>query len=211
MEPIILIGGGGHCKSCIDVLQLQAKYEIVGILDRPELVGSHVMDYKIIGTDSDIRQLSDKYRNFLITVGQIKTPNKRIQIYNIVKDNGGNLPVIVSPLAYVSPSSLLNEGTIVMHKCIINSEAIIGKCGIINTGCLIEHEAIVSDFCHISTCSVINGQTRIGSRSFVGSNSVIANNLNLPDDIIVAAGAVILKSPGKTGVFIGNPAKGIRK
>ena len=31
----ILIGGGGHCKSVIDVIEQEAKFEIAGIVDKP--------------------------------------------------------------------------------------------------------------------------------------------------------------------------------
>jgi hypothetical protein len=31
MRDLILIGGGGHCKSCIDVIELETKYAIAGI------------------------------------------------------------------------------------------------------------------------------------------------------------------------------------
>ena len=32
-KNIILIGGGGHCKSCIDVIEAEDKFEIAGIVD----------------------------------------------------------------------------------------------------------------------------------------------------------------------------------
>ena len=32
-EKLILVGGGGHCKACIDVIEEQGKFEILGILD----------------------------------------------------------------------------------------------------------------------------------------------------------------------------------
>ena len=54
MQNLILIGGGGHCKSCIDVIEHENKYKIVGILDMAEKVGQKVLGYKIIGSDSDI-------------------------------------------------------------------------------------------------------------------------------------------------------------
>ena len=94
-----------------------------------------------------------------------------------------------------------------MHNALINAEAVIGKNCIINTGALIEHEASIGDFCHVSTNAVVNGQTKVGRRSFIGSNCVIANNISLPDNIIVAAGACVLRSPVKTGTYIGNPAR----
>lgn len=39
MRPLILIGGGGHCKSVIDVAE-SAGYTILGILDMPEMLGT---------------------------------------------------------------------------------------------------------------------------------------------------------------------------
>ncbi len=209
MEPIILIGGGGHCISCIDVILAENKFEIAGILDLKSKKGTSISGFKVIGSDDDIPDLCSRFRNFLITVGQIKSPEKRISIYNYVKKNGGNLPVIISPDAYVSKSAQISEGTIIMHKALINANAVIGKNCIINTGALIEHEVVIGDFCHISTQGVVNGQVNVGNESFLGSNSVIANNVTLPDKIVVAAGTCILKSPIQTGTYIGNPAKKI--
>ena len=36
MNNIILIGGGGHCVSCIDVIEAGKKYKIMGILDNKD-------------------------------------------------------------------------------------------------------------------------------------------------------------------------------
>ena len=57
-KQIILIGAGGHCKSCIDVLESENKFEIIGILDLPNRFGQDILGYKIIGNDNDIPQLA---------------------------------------------------------------------------------------------------------------------------------------------------------
>lgn len=207
MKPIILIGGGGHCISCIDVLRAEGKFEIVGILDIAEKVGNKVNDIHIIGTDDDIPYLAAKYSNFLITIGQIKSSVSRERIYEIVKNNNGNLPVIISPRSYLSPYASVSEGTILMHNSFVNINSNIGKVCIVNTGALVEHESVVGDFCHISTYAVINGQVKIGSCSFIGSNSVIANNLVIPKSTVIAAGACVITTPEISGIYIGNPAK----
>lgn len=207
MKPLILVGGGGHCKSCIDVIRMTGEYEIKGIIDADDKIGSDVCGISIIASDTSIPDLAMKGTNFLITVGQIRSASVRIKIYQIIKESGGTMPVIVSPRSYVSNTALLNEGTIVMHDVVINAEASIGKACIINTGALIEHEAVIGDYCHISTNSVVNGQVRVGSMVFIGSNSVIANNLVIPDETIVAAGASVLKNPVEKGIYIGNPAR----
>jgi len=47
-EKIILIGGGGHCKSCIDVVEQQGKYQIAGIVDLPEKLHQKLLGYEVI-------------------------------------------------------------------------------------------------------------------------------------------------------------------
>jgi sugar O-acyltransferase (sialic acid O-acetyltransferase NeuD family) len=206
-EPIVLIGGGGHCISCLDVIHLAGYYEIVGILDTLDKYGTYVSGILVIGSDKDIPNLAAKYRNFLITVGQIKSPDSRVRIFDEIKKAGGLLPTIISPRAYVSSHASIAEGSIIMHNVLINSNAVIGKCCIINTGALIEHEAYIGDFCHISTQAAVNGQSIIGSYSFIGSNSVIANNVSIPERVIIAAGACVMRSLDKPGTYIGIPVR----
>ena len=52
---IILVGGGGHCVSVIDVIEQQGKYNIKGIIDIKENIGKNVLGYKIIGSDNDLQ------------------------------------------------------------------------------------------------------------------------------------------------------------
>ena len=207
MKSLILVGGGGHCKSCIDVIRISGEYKITGILDTADNVGSEVSGIKIIGTDELISDLARQDNDFLITIGQIRSALLRREIYRKIKESGGSLPVIISPRAYVSASAAIEEGTIIMHDVVVNAEAKVGKACIINTGALIEHEAQIGDYCHISTNSVVNGQSRVGNMVFIGSNAVVVNNIIIPDETVVAAGASILKTPLEKGIYIGNPAR----
>ena len=73
MKDIVLIGGGGHCRSVIEVIESTNEYQIMGILDTQENIGKDILGYKINGTDDDIPKLSKQYKNFVITAGQIKS------------------------------------------------------------------------------------------------------------------------------------------
>jgi sugar O-acyltransferase (sialic acid O-acetyltransferase NeuD family) len=210
MKPIILIGGGGHCISCIDVIEQTGMYQIIGILDLPEKIGQKVLNYTVIGSDNELEQFVPDCPDFLITVGQIKSSALREKLYHKVKNAGGKLPVIISPIAHVSKYATFEEGTIVMHHALINAGAAVGKGCIINTKALIEHEAIIGNFCHISTTAIVNGQAKIGDSCFIGSNTVIANNTNVTANTIIAAGSQVLKSIENPGTYIGQPLRKIR-
>ena len=202
-KNLILIGGGGHCKSVIDVAEL-AGYNILGILDMPEDVGKSVLDYKVIGTDDDIPQYADN-TEFIITVGFIKNPAIRVRIFNKVKEAGGKLATLVASTAHVSPYATLGEGTVVMHQAVVNAGAQVGANCIINTFCNIEHDALIGNQCHISTGTMVNGDCKVGERVFIGSQSVLANGITVGNDIIIGAGSVVCKSLSEKGVYAGNP------
>ena len=173
--PILLIGGGGHCKSCIDVIEQEGKFQIAGIVDLPEKRGQSVLEYPVMGCDDDLSELIQSYPNVLITLGQIQSPARRVKLFNDLKRLGAKFPVICSPLAYVSPHAQIGEGTVIMHHALINAGARVGRNCIINTKALVEHDAIIEDHCHISTGAIINGGVRIGPGTFIGSNTVTRN------------------------------------
>lgn len=204
-RPLILIGGGGHCKSVIEVAE-SAGYEIKGILDMPDEVGKEVLPgHKVIGTDDEIPQYVEEC-DFIITVGFIKNPLLRIKLYNKVKAAGGRLATIIASTAHVSKYTELGEGTVIMHQAFVNAGAKIGDNCIINTFVNIEHDAEVGNQCHISTGTMVNGECKIGENCFIGSQSVCANCIEIASDIIVGAGSVVRKSIRVKGIYAGNPA-----
>lgn len=170
-KPLILVGGGGHCKSVIDVAE-GVGYTILGILDKPEEVGMHVFDYEVIGTDADMVKYADK-AEFIVTVGQIKSPDLRIKLHQMLADAGCKLATIIAPTAHVSRYATVGEGTVVMHQAVVNDNAHIGKGCIINTFANIEHNVHIGDYCHISTGSMINGGAVVADSTFIGSQSVV--------------------------------------
>jgi sugar O-acyltransferase (sialic acid O-acetyltransferase NeuD family) len=190
-EEIILIGGGGHCKSCVDVIEQAGIFQISGIVDVPGKLHQKILGYEIIAADDDLPRLANEYKNFLITIGQIKSRERRIRLYNILKDLGAKLPVIISPLAYVSKHAEIGDGTIIMHHALINAGAKIGENCIINTKALVEHDAIIEDHCHISTGAIVNGGTLIRTGTFLGSNAVTKEYITIKENSFIKANTLV--------------------
>jgi sugar O-acyltransferase (sialic acid O-acetyltransferase NeuD family) len=204
---LVLVGGGGHCRSVIDVIEAEGKFAIAGVLDKAIPVGEKILGHRVLGGDDLIPQLVDKGHAFLVTVGQLRSSEIRKELYRLIKSHGGSLPVVVSPRARVSPHAEVGEGTVIHHSAVINAEATVGRNCIINTGAIIEHGCRIGDHCHISTGVVINGEVVMGSGSFVGSKSVIANNIAIGSNVIVGAGSVVISGLPDGALAYGNPAK----
>ena len=190
-KKIILIGGGGHCRSCIDVIEGDNRFAIAGIIDIPEKVGQAVFSYTIIGSEDDLQEIVKTCKLYLITIGQVKGPDIRIEKYEQIARIGGTFPVVVSPKSHISKHASIGEGTIIMHGVIVNAGASIGRNCIINTGAVIEHDVIIGDHCHISTGATINGGTVVKQGSFLGSNAVTKEYITIGEKSFIKANSLV--------------------
>lgn len=192
MKALLLIGGGGHCRSCIDVIESSQHYTIAGIVEREAEAGASVLAYPILGGDDDLPQLLEKYSAALITIGQIKSAESRIRLFERLKALGAELPSVVSSQAYVSRHASLAAGTVVMHGAIVNASAAVGENCIINSQALIEHDALVEAHCHISTGVKLNGNVHVESGCFIGSGTIVREGVRIGANSLVKAGSVVL-------------------
>ncbi len=202
MNKIIVIGAGGHSKSCIDVIEEQGKFKIAGLICNDDKYKNGIGSYGIIGKDKDLKIIREKYDKSLVAVGQIKTSENRKKIYELLKNLNFKLPKIISPRAYVSKNAEIGEGTIIMHGAVVNAGAVIGNNCIINSKALIEHDSIVGNHCHISTGALLNGGVTVGENTFVGSGVVVKELIKIESNCIIGAGSTIVKNVKKNSTTI---------
>lgn len=190
MKPkLILIGGGGHCSACVDVIEQEDKFEIAGIVDK-DIATRTLLGYPLLGSDDDLQKLCVNYRYAFISIGQIKSPSIRVKLFEYTKSLGFILPTIISPRSYVSKHALVGEGTIIMHDALVNARASIGRNCIINSKALIEHDADVGDNCHVSTGAIVNGGAIVRRGTFVGSNAVTKESVQTNENDFIKAGSM---------------------
>jgi sugar O-acyltransferase (sialic acid O-acetyltransferase NeuD family) len=192
-KRLLLLGGGGHCRSCIDTIEAQGVYDIIGIVQPENDNVNDMFGYPVVGCDADLPALLNQNSAAIITVGQIKTADNRTRLFNLLKSLKAELPVIKSPFSYCSKRAVVGEGTILLHGSLINSYATIGANCIINSMALIEHDVKISSHCHIATGARVNGGVSIGQGSFLGSGCVIREGVRVGEGVVIAAGEIVLQ------------------
>lgn len=211
MKDIVLIGGGGHCKSVIDTIKSSNEYNIIGILDIKEKVGTRISNIKIIGTDDDMEKIyKSGIKHAFITIGSIGNPNLRIKLYKEAKDIGYKIPCIIDKTSIISPNLTIKNGTFIGKGVIINSGVKIGENTILNTGSIIEHDCEIGSYVHIAPGTTLSGNVIIGNRSHIGTNSTIIQNINIGEDSIIGAGSVVIKDIENNKKAYGNPCQEVK-
>ena len=202
-NSLLLIGAGGHARSCIDVIEREGIYEIGAIVGLESEIGSFVSGYPVVASDQDLNILAREFAFALIAIGQIDTSQIRKSLYTKALNSGFKMPTIISPLAYVSRNAILGSGTIVMHGAIVNAGAKIAENCIINSNALIEHDTHIARHCHISTGALINGGVTIEEGSFVGSGAVIKEGIVVGEGSLVGMGASLRHDLIPGNIYLG--------
>lgn len=204
-KQIILVGGGGHAKACIDVIESDSTWHVKGYLDvKQTLSDSYGLDY--LGCDLEALKFIHEAQ-FLISIGQLGHSSIREKLFNELKKINAEFAIVKANNAIVSKNSIIKNGTIVMHGAILQADTFVGENCIINDRVLIEHNSIIGNHCHISTGAIINGQVRVGNGVFIGSGAVLRNGITIGDNCVIGMGAIVTKSIGHGLTVFGNPAK----
>ena len=200
---LIIIGGGGHAHSCIDIIEQCNRFEIAGIVDANKLIGQNVLGYKVIGADGDLHELRREFNHAFIAIGQIETADLRVALFGALRELDFNIPQFISPNSYISHHSKIGDGSIVMHGAIVNANTEIGVNSIINSNALVEHDVFIGDHCHVSTASVLNGGVTVQSRSFIGSGSIILQNISIGKNCVIGASSLVRRDLDSETLYTG--------
>ena len=192
-DKLIIIGNGGHAKSCIEVIESLNKYEIVGLVSDKKDLEIKIGKYSTIGTSENISKFKEITNKVVFGIASQNSLNLRQNTYNLFKSNGFIFEKIISSSSIVSDTAKIGEGVIIMQGCIINRDVEIGLMSSINSNTLIEHDSKIGRFCNISTSVTINGNVLVEDDSFIGSGCVIRNNLKIKKNSFLKMGTTVLK------------------
>lgn len=204
-KKLLLIGGGGHCRSVLSSVLSLNKYEEIGIVDYAD---TSVLGVPVVGRDEDLPDLKKAgWTDAFITVGSIGDTSLRQRLYQMVVNNGLIVPAIIDATAIIAQDVKIAAGCFIGKGVILNSGSCIGKCAIINTGAIIEHDCLIGDFVHISPGTVLCGQVSVGNQSHIGAGSVVRQQIEIGKDVLVGAGSVVVSNIPDRVKALGNPCK----
>ena len=210
-RKILLLGGGGHCKSVLDSIYDLNKYDDIGIIDKQENVGKTILSTLIIGTDADLQSLFDQgYKEAFVTVGSIGDVTLREKLTRVAENIGFRLPTIIDPTSSVSKYSELESGIFVGKQAVINAGSRIENGAIINSGAIVEHDCEIGSYVHISPGSVICGEVKIGEQTHIGAKTVVKQQVVIGRNTTIGMGSLVLKNVRSNIIAYGNPCREVR-
>jgi len=106
---------------------------------------------------------------------------------------------------------VVEQGSIVMPGVIINSYSRIGQICLINTGSIIEHDNYFKNFSSAGPGVTTSGNVIVNELSHLGTGSVVIHDITIGENTILGANSVAIKNLDSDSVYVGNPARKIKK
>ena len=198
-EQVIIIGAGGHARVIADILLCRGA-DLLGYLD--DETADHFPGQNVLGRVEDAIRYAGRVK-FIIGIGR----NALREKIALGLDGKVEFFTAVHPSAVIAKDVALGEGTVVMANAVINPGAVIGKHVIINTAATVDHDCVLEDYVHLSPGVHLSGTVHVGKRCWLGTGSVVINNVGLAPDCVVGAGAAVVENLTESGVYVGVPAR----
>lgn len=118
--------------------------------------------------------------------------------------------ILIHPSATVSESVSIGEGTVVVHRAIIQAKAKIGRHVIINTTSSIDHDCVIEDYAHVSPNCTLCGNVHVGEGTHIGAGATIIPNIKIGKWCKIGAGSVIINDVPDFSVVVGSPGRKVK-
>lgn len=210
MDKILIIGASGHAKVIIETIELNANYQIHGLIDTFKPKGEKLLDYKVLGTEGDIQDFVDKGINKgIIAIGDNWT---RFLMQARIKELSPDFEfiTIIHPSAIISPSVIVGKGSIILASVTINANARIGDFCIMNTDANFDHDSNIQDFSSLAPGVTVGGNVNIGTCTAISLGANIIQGMTIGKHSIIGAGSLILNDIDDFKLVYGVPGKEIR-
>ncbi len=216
MKKILIIGGLGNGSVIANAIKHAnslgfKEWECIGFLNDHTPVGDKIDDFPVIGKLKDIQRFIDEGYYFINTILRIDGQQERIDMFGELNVPDSKMAIFVHPSSYVAPNVKLSPGTVIMPHVAISSGTTIGKGSLIMVGASIGHDNIIGDYCHIAAQACVGAYLKVGIGVHIGLNATIRENITIDDFATIGMGAVLTKNVGKSEIWVGNPAKFLRK
>lgn len=202
MKKIIIVGAGGFGREAYYLIKAinkqDPKWEIKGFIDDyvKSLDDKHIST-PIISTISDYTPEDEDW--FVLGIA---SPRGKEKVATLLKSKGAHFATLIHPTADINETAEIGEG------CVISGGSI-GDCSKIGNfvhiaASMVGQDVEIGDY--TTTTAYVNiPSAKIGKRCFIGSHSVIFNNLG--DDVEVVAGSVVFHKVKNNTMVMGYPAK----
>lgn len=218
MKKVIIIGGLGSgtviAQAIMDANNRGDLSVVVeGFMSHDKEVGELIEGIPVVVKQSkeNVAKCFGEGYKFIFALHRMDGGERFTSLYDELGLGPEMMATFIHPNTYVAPNVVIRPGAIILPFVMISAGAVIGNNTLIMTGATIGHNTELADFTHIASQAVVGAYIRTSIGTHVGLNATIREYLSIGKYSTIGMGSVLTKNVGDHEMWVGNPAKFLRK
>jgi sugar O-acyltransferase (sialic acid O-acetyltransferase NeuD family) len=137
----------------------------------------------------------------------IGVPYSRRRVAEQLQARDARFLSLVHPLAVVSASADVGEGSIVCPFAVVSDSARLGRCVLVNYHASLGHDASAGDYAVLSPYATLGGNARIDEEVFLGLHASVGPGIGVGSRSKVSANSCVLASAPSDVIVYGVPGR----
>ena len=210
MINVIFIGASALAET-IHVIEADSKidepHRVIGILDDDQgLIGQNICGIPVLGPIISASSFPSDTR-FVFGIGSHRTCLERPEILGRTGVDVSRFPSFVHPSASILPGARVGYGCIVHPGVIVGQDAVLAGFNLVFPNSIVASRNHLAAFSMVTALVSLTNGVRLGFCSFIGTGSIIGEQVNVDDGALVALGSVVQRDIPAGVCVMGNPAR----
>ena len=211
MNKIAIVGAGGFGREVQmlieDINGQKDTWQFIGYFDDGIESGLIVNSNSVLGGIVELNQWKEKL-HVVIAIGN---PVTKKYIRRRINNSNIAFASLIHPSVIIDKqTSNIDDGCIICAGNILTVNINIGKFVILNLACTVGHDTFIGDYCSVMPGVNLSGEVVLRNSVYVGTGAKIINQIEIGEETIVGAGAVVSKSLPPFCTAVGVPAKVVK-
>ena len=165
---LIILGAGGYGRTVADVAAQTGQFGEISFLDDNSTAAD------AIGKCAEFERFRDAQTAFYPAFGNNEG---RLKWLYHLREADCAIPAIIHPTAYVSPTTRIEAGTVILPHAIVNTGCEAKAGCIVNCGAIVDHGCILEEGVHICVGAIVKAENRIPRCMKIEAGEVVQNRV----------------------------------
>ncbi|MFC5271467.1 acetyltransferase [Adhaeribacter terreus] len=211
MKDIAIFGAGGLGREIALLIQqineAAPTWNITGFYDEQRFTKA-IDGFPYLGSIKELNAVASEL-HLVIGIGNSKWKRK---VFEQIENPNIKFPVLIHPSVQLRDYQRceIGEGSVIAQNVVITTNVKIGKHVQVSPASTLAHDVEVDDFCSLMYAINLAGNVKLNRGVYIGTNATVIQLLEVGENSIVGAGAVVTRSLPANCTAAGLPARIIK-
>lgn len=211
-QKILIIGDGESAEIAYEYFTHDSPHEVVGFaVEGAYLQKKTLYDLPVVALEDAAQRFSPDDFRAHVAISSTYLNRLRARLFAQTRSLGYRCISYVSSRAFVWRNVSIGENCFIFENNVLQHHVVVGDDCVLWSGNHVGHRTRIGSHVFVSSHVVISGFCSVGDYTFMGVNSSVGDQVQIANDCVIGAGAVVVRSTEPRKVYVGNPAKALEK